>query len=74
MSSRACQHLTSAPEGVDKTTALLIEKAMVAQYFNQYETLPEKQGLPNFGYRNKSLNEVRDVVDFFLKEFKNVFK
>lgn len=60
--------------GVDKTTALLIEKAMVAEYLIQRGELSPKQGLPNFGYGRKSAREAIDTATDFLKSFIETFK
>jgi len=63
-------------QGIDKTAALLIEKAMVAGYvaskFKEtgFIELPPKQGLPNFGIKNNRLTGLQRVIDF-LKDFKN---
>jgi len=61
--------------GIDKTTALLIERAMVAEYIRMNQQLPPEQGLPHFGMRSgKQMGEVLKEVTDFLKQFRDAFK
>ena len=60
--------------GVDKTTALLIEKAMVAAYLETTGSLPPEQGLPNFGAKTKGLIKAIETAVKYLDEFKQAFK
>jgi Fibronectin type III domain len=60
--------------GVDKTTALLIEKAMVAAYLIAKGSLPPEQGLPNFGAKTKPIQEAINNAVKYLEELTQVFK
>jgi hypothetical protein len=61
--------------GVDKTSALLCEKAMVAKYLiDKKGVLPPKQYLPNFGIKSNLENGLDNCEKFIDLFKKNLFK